>query len=127
MHHTILALDSMVAPDSTLHLMCDKKVVCDDGDEHAGMVNILAEFIHGSDVVTWRYLRRYGLRANDGSSQGCTIGNEAHLKYCARLLQVTARFALLLADCTGRCCYMQLIALLLWYFTQPLDDDESTL
>jgi hypothetical protein len=27
-----------------------------------------AEFIHGSDVVTWRYLRRYGLRANDGSN-----------------------------------------------------------
>lgn len=53
MHHTIIALDAMVAPDSTLHLMCDKEVVTSEDDEHPGMVNILAEFIHGSNLSEW--------------------------------------------------------------------------
>lgn len=53
MHHTIIALDAMVAPGSTLHLLCDKNVVSDDADEHPGMVNILAEFIHGSSLSEW--------------------------------------------------------------------------
>ena len=53
MHHTIIALDAMVAPQSTLHLMCDKKIVSDDVEDHPGMVDILAEFIHGSNLSEW--------------------------------------------------------------------------
>jgi hypothetical protein len=51
MHHTILALDAMVAPNSRLHLMCDKKVVSDEPEEHPGMVDILADFVHGSALA----------------------------------------------------------------------------